>query len=504
MVALGREGGEVIPVSQWAEIRRMGLVDGMPRREIARRLAVDVKTVRRALRQETAPLKRLSPARGRRLDEHREQIVELLQMEPRITAKRIGRLIGASAIPVGERTLRDFVAALRARVHAREAFVHRTHAPGETMEVDFGHSMARITGKLMRVVFLVATLPACNAYFAKAYLAERLECLLDGILAAFTWFGGLSRRVVLDNTSLAVKHVLRGRDRVEQEAFHGFRGALPLHVDFCAPRRGNEKGSVEGGVDYVRDNCFRPIPDVAALDELNSAIVRELEEDLARRRLADGRTARDAWIAEKEHLRPLPAHLPEPCRVVSAVADKFGHVRLDRNTYSVPTDHAYRPVIAKLFCDRVVLAVEGEVVATAVRSFGEGQYVLDPMHVLPLLEKKHRAVDEATALKGWQLPAVFHELRARLRTLTRKPDQEWISVLRLLEEHAQERVAAATEQALQRGSPRLETIRLLLRQEEGALSPVAPVAVAREDLAALTVLPARLDSYDQLCAEAAR
>jgi hypothetical protein len=36
----------------------MGLVDAMPRREIARRLGVDVKTVRRALRSEAAPIER--------------------------------------------------------------------------------------------------------------------------------------------------------------------------------------------------------------------------------------------------------------------------------------------------------------------------------------------------------------------------------------------------------------------------------------------------------------
>jgi hypothetical protein len=183
---------------------------------------------------------------------------------------------------------------------------------------------------------------------------------------------------------------------------------------------------------------------------------------------------------------------------VSAVADKFGHVRLDRNTYSVPTRHAYRPVIAELFCDRVVLAVEGEVVASAVRSFGEGQYVLDPMHVLPLLEKKHRAVGEATALQGWQLPAVLFELRSHLKSLTRKSDQEWIGVLRLMEQHAQEEVAAATAQAIARGSPRLETIRLLLRQVREEEIHVEPAVLAREDLAAIDVAPARLELYDLL------
>jgi transposase len=504
MVALGRRGEEVIPVSQWAEIRRMGLVDAMPRREIARRLGVNVKTVRRALRREQAPLQRLSPPRSRRLDPLRERIVELLQMEPRISAKRIGRLIDADAVPVRERAIREYVQQLRAAVHPREAFVHRTHAPGETMEVDFGHSWARIADKVMRVAFLVATLPASNAYFAKSYLVERLECLLDGILAAFTWFGGVPHRLVLDNTSLAVKEVLRGPERVEQAAFEAFRGEFPLDVSYCAPRRGNEKGSVEGGVAYTRANCFRPLPEVASLADLNAAIVRELEEDLGRRRLPDGRTAELALIEEREHLRPLPARMPTSARTKSVVADKFGHVRLDGVTYSVPIVHAYRPILAQLFHDRVELAAADVVVATFARSYQKGELVLDPLHVLPLLQRKHRAIDEASAMQGFRLAPVFHELRAKLRPLTRKADQEWISVLRLLEEHAQGEVEAAVREAIARGSPRLATVALLLRRSREEISVVAPTPIERADLAALTIAVPDLEHYDVLTAEGAR
>ena len=503
-MALGRRGEEVIPVSQWAEIRRMGLVDAMPRREIARRLGVNVKTVRRALRRAQAPLKRQSPMRSRRLDPFRERIVELLQMEPRISAKRIGRLIEAEAVPVGERAIRAYVERLRAAVHPREAFVHRTHAPGATMEVDFGHSWARIAGKVMRVVFLVATLPASNAYFAKAYLVERLECLLDGILAAFTWFGGVPRRLVLDNTSLAVKEVLRGPERVEQAAFEAFRGEFPLDVSYCAPRRGNEKGSVEGGVAYTRANCFRPLPEVSSLADLNAAIVRELEADLLRRHLPDGRTAEMALIEEREHLRPLPARMPTSARTKSVVADKFGHVRLDGVTYSVPIVHAYRPILAQLFHDKVELASADAVVATFARSYQKGELVLDPMHVLPLLQKKHRAIDEASAFKGFRLAAVFHELRARLRPLTRKADQEWISVLRLMEEHAPGEVEAAVKEAIACGSPRLSTVALLLRRSHEEVLVVAPTPIERADLAAMTVAAPELEHYDVLTAEAAR
>ena len=38
-------------MSQWAEIRQMHVVDGVPKKQIAERLGLDIKTVRRAVAQ---------------------------------------------------------------------------------------------------------------------------------------------------------------------------------------------------------------------------------------------------------------------------------------------------------------------------------------------------------------------------------------------------------------------------------------------------------------------
>ena len=115
--------------------------------------------------------------------------------------------------------------------------IHRTHEPGRSFEADFGESMVRVAGELRRAHFFVATLPSSNVYFVKAYPAERLECLLDGILSFFRWLGGVPARGVFDNTSLAVKAVLRGRERLETVLFESFHGAFPFEARFCAPAK---------------------------------------------------------------------------------------------------------------------------------------------------------------------------------------------------------------------------------------------------------------------------
>lgn len=487
----------MIRLSQWAEIRHMHLTDHVPKKQIARRLGVDIKTVRRALEREEAPRRRQSPPRSCGLDPHRERIEAWLREDPKLTAKRIGRLLVPICGPLRPRSVRRYVGRVKAKLFAKEAFVHRTHRPGDTMEVDFGEAWIVLGGAARKVKFLVATLPASNAYFAKAYRVERLECLLDGIASAFAYFGGVTRRAVLDNTSLAVKRVCKGTDREETEDFQAFRGAYALHVDFCAPAKGNEKGSVEAGVRYVRNLAFRPRPKVATLDELNAAILSELDHDLDARTVAGGRTARQAFLAEKEHLRPPPAHPPAPCRIRARVADKFGHVRVDRNAYSVPIAFAYRDVWAKVYPQRIEIACGDQVVARHRRCYGAGRFILDPLHVLPLLEQKHRAVPEATALRSWVLPEVFSKLRTALQAQTRKPDREWVQVLRLMEDFPPDDVEEAVRAALAAGTPRYESVRLLLRSPGPDRAAVAPVPIDRADLNAVRVAEPDLEAYDR-------
>ena len=429
-------------MSQWAEIRQMHVVDGVPKKQIAERLGLDIKTVRRAVAQAAAPARR-AVSRPRHLDRWRAQIEQWLRQDRRLTATRIRRLLLPLAGPVAERTVRWYVARLKAAAAPKEVYVHRSPRPGVTLEVDFGESWAEVAGVLRKVKYVVATLPYSNVYFAKAYPVERLESLLDGIQAAFASMGGVTDRVVLDNTTIAVKQVLTGRDRVQTDAFQAFRGAYPFAAAVCAPAKGWEKGSVETGVTYVRNLVFRPRPTVASWAALNALIITELEADVATRRLADGRPVREAWTLERRHLRALPVHLPETCRVEARV--------------------------------------------------------LDPLHVLPVLERKHRAVSEATALQDWALAPVWQQVRTALRQQTRKPDQEWVRMLRLLETYPAPAVEAAVAAALARDSPRLETVRLLLRQRAAGPRPaIRPVPTVRADLARIAVSAPTLAASDVL------
>ena len=120
-------------MSQWAEVRQLHLVEGVPKKEIARRLRLDVKTVRRAIRRSTPPV-RVSAPRPSALAPWRERIRQWLREEPRVTAKRIRRLLLPLAGPVPARTVRRYVAEQRAAARERE----RDRREGSTAEVRVG------------------------------------------------------------------------------------------------------------------------------------------------------------------------------------------------------------------------------------------------------------------------------------------------------------------------------------------------------------------------------
>ena len=79
-------------MSQWAEIRHLHVVEGVSKKEIARRLQLDIKTVRRAVDRPTPPA-RATAERASSLDPWREQIKQWLREDRRLTAKRVRRLL---------------------------------------------------------------------------------------------------------------------------------------------------------------------------------------------------------------------------------------------------------------------------------------------------------------------------------------------------------------------------------------------------------------------------
>ena len=117
----------------------------------------------------------------------------------------------------------------------------------------------------------------------------------------------------------------------------------------------------------------------------------------------------------------------------------------------------------------MVISCGAEVIARHHRSYQRDDFVFDPIHYLPLLERKTGALDQAAPLQGWDLPEEFDTLRRLLEArMGHRGKREYVQVLRLLETFSQEEVHAAIRDAIRLGAVSFDAVkRLVLYRLEG-------------------------------------
>ncbi|MCP4553145.1 MAG: transposase, partial [Bacteroidetes bacterium] len=110
---------------------------GLSKREIAQKLRIDRKTVSLYLDNPVRSHKRKE--RPKMLDPHRDYIKELVKEFPRIKAPVVLRQIREKGFN-GEITLiRAYLRELRRTSLYKEPFIRFESAPGDQMQVDWGH-----------------------------------------------------------------------------------------------------------------------------------------------------------------------------------------------------------------------------------------------------------------------------------------------------------------------------------------------------------------------------
>ena len=75
-------------------------------------------------------------------------------------------------------------------------------------------------------------------------------------------------------------------------------------------------------------------------------------------------------------------------------------VRYKTNDYSVPVARGHSDVIIRGYVGEVINSCGSEVIARHPRSYQRDDFVYDPIHYLPLLERKTAALDQAAPLQG--------------------------------------------------------------------------------------------------------
>ena len=319
-------------VELYGRVRYAVYIEGLSRREAARRFGIDPRTVAKMMKFSATPgyVRAKAPAKPK-LDPFIPVIDRILledKSRPRKqqhTAKRIfERLRDEYSFAGGLTIVKDYVAG--SRLQAQEMFVPLEHPPGHA-QVDFGEGIGIIGGVERKIHFFAFDLPHSDACFVVGYPAETTEAFCDGHVRAFSFFGGVPQSILYDNTKIAVARILGDGRRRRTRVFAELQSHYLFQDRFGRPGKGNDKGKVEGLVGYARRNFLVPIPVFESFEALNAYLV-----ECCLRRMADRLRGHDETIAQRleRDLAAFHRPLPPPYDACDKVPTKVSSLSLVR------------------------------------------------------------------------------------------------------------------------------------------------------------------------------
>ncbi len=350
------------------------------------------------------------------------------------------------------------------RPHEPEVFVRVHTAPGEELQVDFG-SVGQLydpsTGRLRRAYVFVATLCYSRHQYAELVFDQKVPTWIALHRRAFESWGGVPRRVVVDNLKAAVAQVLV-HDPVLGEAYRRMAQHYGFLISPTRPYTARHKGKVESGVHYVQRN-FMAGRQFLDIHTANQRLQTWVAERAGTR--AHGTTHQAPLYLFNEYERaallPLPTE-PFTLREVKPVTvHPDCHVHIDKSYYSVPYRYVGQTLDAYVGERVIEIYLGQELIVTHERSLQPGEWHTRledyPQHKAAYLERTPTFCRQAAARLGPATQQVVETLLGdrplyRLRSVQ--------AILGLEQTVGAERLEAA--RALHFGDPSYRRIKAIL------------------------------------------
>jgi transposase len=453
---------------RWAETE--GLLSG-PLPEPA---AVHARLVRSGLHRALPRTPFVAAPYRERIRALREQGVEC-----RAILERLREEVGFSG---SYSALWRFVRSLEPRGPA--ACIRIETAPGEEAQVDFGRAGLLVDprdGGAKRAWAFVMTLSWSRHQYVEFVFDQEVATWLRCHRHAFEYFGGVPRRVVVDNLKAAIVRAAF-HDPVVQRAYRECAEHYAFLIAPCRPATPQHKGKVEqGGVHYLKRNFLAG----RALRDQAEANARVLDwcRDTAGRRIhgttKDRPLERFATV-EQAALQPLPAAPYALAIWKRAKLHPDCHVVFAGAFYSAPHRLIGRTLWVRAADTTVTLFHEHEAVASHPRAIRPGLRYTHPDHLPPEKVVALMATPAWCLRRARELGPETTELIGRLlgeRPLDRL--RSALAILRLAHKFGPRRLEAACARALAFEQTGYGVVKRILQQGLDA-HPVPPAAAPPE------------------------
>lgn len=341
--------------------------------------------------------------------------------------------------------------------------------PGDEAQVDFGAG-ARIVGpdgkRRKTHLFRIVLSHSRKAYSEVVYRQttdEFLRCLEN----AFRHFGGVPRRLIIDNLRAAVKTAdwfdpdLNPKVRYFGEHY----GTVFLPTRPYTPRH---KGKVENSIGYAQNNAIKGRV-FSSLEEQNSFLL-EWELTVADKRI-HGTTRRQVGKhfadVERQALLPLPLEPFPSFHEGRRIVHRDGHVEVKRAYYAVPPEYRAREVwvrwdarLVRIFNDRM------EQIATHIRK-EPGCFSTPPEYIaaekISGVERGAAALLGRVAIRLGPKSAAWAEAMIQARGI--EGTRVLLGLLSLANRHSTWAVERACEIAITYAAFHLRSIRALIKRQ---------------------------------------
>ena len=343
---------ELIDEGMAEAIRRLRS-KGMAKKAIARELGLDIKTVRKWTMQQWKPQRRTS--RAREIDQYAERIRRRFP-EVGYNAVVMHRELREAGYGGSYETLKRYVRSLREAAKPELATARFETAPGAQAQVDWGIFGVWIGETKVDVHLFVMVLGYSRRIFARGYLNEKLENLLDGHEAAFAYFGGRTETILYDNPRTIVLSKDEASGEIEwNRRFKDRMDFYGVEVKLCRYYRAQTKGKVERSVQYVKRNALagRRFESLEALNEALELWCTSVADERVHgttHEIPRERFERD------ERIRLIAVDTRPPARESRIMRRRVGvdgYVEVETNRYPVPYAWCRAEVEVQLTADTV-------------------------------------------------------------------------------------------------------------------------------------------------------
>lgn len=280
--------------------------------------------------------------------------------------------------------------------------MHLEYAPADMIMIDYAgkklHYVDVTTGERIECLSFVTILPFSGLIFCHAIHSQQTPDFTDCINQMFRFYGGVTATILCDNMKTAVKR----SDRYEPQ-FTDICQQLSEHygTTFSAtrPYSPRDKAMVERAVNIVYNHIYGPLRnrEFTSLRTLNDAIGEQLTL-LNDKPYKNTSYSRRYFFEQQERslLKPLPSEPFSSKKAVQLTVQRNYHIQLseDHRYYSVPYQHVGKKVRV-LYDARVVeVYLNTERIALHIRNKHYKAYATLSEHMPP----HHQRMQQ---IRGW-------------------------------------------------------------------------------------------------------